>query len=394
MNMDVKVVSVSLKNLKNLKNSKNLRTAKGSVGASTKKNVFPAAIATTTLVVVANMLSVVIPVLVAVLAIAAPATARPLDPLTPIEMHWRLLQLQHAPWNHFVNETDVERDGRCIHSQLSLHVGDPVVVQTRQISVHHVRPDLPQQKVPLIIIVPTIEGASTLEEVIQNKLCNAGMASVVADVNADIQPTELPGWGHEDRNGRSSVLALRTILDWAEDSSRFDQAKLGMIGLSLGGITTALMAGVEPERLRAVVITVGGGNVPFILATSDNDKVSLLRERRMKFLNYQDVTRYEEDLRRSVTFDPFYFASLANKDRILMIMAKTDTKVPTLVQKELHEAFGRPESMIFNRGHVDAIVSMTFFHMGEVIQFMKTRFDGTKGLSPLAATTTMAVAPE
>lgn len=378
MNMGVKIMGVNLKNLRNV-NARAVFAARA---------VIPSVVSA----VVLTMAPVVIPILVAVLALVAPVEARPLDPLTPIEMHWRLLQLQHIPWNHSAKETKIERDGRCIHSQLSLDVGDPVLAQARQISVHHARPDLPQQKVPLVIVIPTIEGASTLEDVIQNKLCNAGMASVTADVNADIQPVELPGWGHEDRNGRSSVLALRTILDWAENSPRFDKAKLGMIGLSLGGITTALMAGVESERLRAAVITVGGGNIPFILATSDNDKVSLLRERRMKFLNYQDVTRYEEDLRRSVTFDPFYFAPLVNKDRILMVMAKTDTKVPTLVQKELYEAFGRPESLVFSGGHVDAIVGMTFFHMGEVIQFMRDRFDGKKGLLPLAAA--IAVAPE
>lgn len=306
------------------------------------------------------------------------AFGRALDPITSDEMNLRLAELQHSPWNGKFKEKDVEFDGYCYRSTLKMDVVDPQTGDTRNLKLYLYRPDV-DKKVPLVMVIPTLDGITVLEPSIAVQLCDSDIAAIIADVNNPIQPPELPSWGVEDKNNRSAILSLRTILDYAETDPRFERDQIGMMGLSLGGITTAMMAGVEPDRLRAVVITVGGGNLPYVMAESDNSKVTELRRRRMSYLGLRDVSEYEERLHESIRFDPMYFASRANRDRVLMVMAERDSTVPFSVQRDLFSALKKPDYMLFSGGHIGSLVSLTYLYLDTVIDFFKARFEGKMG---------------
>src|SRR5690606_31229816 len=158
--------------------------------------------------------------------------------------------------------------------------------------------------------------------------------------NQNTVPEEIPSWGFEDQNNRRAILSLRTIIDYIEGTPYFDSRKIGMIGSSLGGVTTSFMAGIEPQRISAFVIVVGGGNIPYTLSVSDNEKILELRRRRMAAEGLTDPEHYEDKLREILKFDPMYFASFAVRDKIFMALSRSDTKVPTLVQEDLFRAFG------------------------------------------------------
>jgi dienelactone hydrolase len=306
------------------------------------------------------------------------AVARPLDPIPPESRDQRLRELEHVPWLGPAQERQVGSEGGCTESALALNVGDPRTGEKTRLQVSLLSPG-GNQRHPLIIVVPTIEGVTPLEERIVSTLCEAGMASIIADVNDRNEPKDYPSWGHEDRVFRGAILKLRTLLDFAESDGRFDRDRLGIVGLSLGGITAALLAGVEPERLRATVVAVGAGNIPHVMSLSDNSHIVDLKRNRMRAAGLSTLEAYENQLRTSIAFDPIYFASRADRNRVLMVMAERDAKVPTVDQKQLFEAFGRPRSIKFPGGHVPTLVSLAYFQFGDVVEFLDDCFKQTSG---------------
>lgn len=302
------------------------------------------------------------------------ARARLRDPIPLEEIQERLALLQHSPWDGTFKQVALNSNMRCKFSRVEIPVTDPISGETTPVSLALVQPrDLTQT--PVIVVVPTIKGTTLVEYAAAGQLCYSNLAAIIADVTDNSQPEEMPAWGHEDRTNRDTILSLRTVIDFAEAFPEFDNSNIGMMGFSLGGISTSFMAGVEADRLKAVVMTVAGGNFPHALATSTNSEISLLRQRRMAHEKMSDVIEYEEKLHETVKLDPIYFAHLARTDRIFMIMGAKDTSVPYAVQRQLYDAFGQPEFFLLNRAHKGTILEVVGFHMKKIAAFFKSKFD-------------------
>ncbi len=302
------------------------------------------------------------------------ALAKPLFPLSPSDIQARAAELVQLPWSGKSTNKGTAVEGNCLMSKYTIEVEDPVDHSTRSYDILGQAPAAGPAPVPVVIIVPTIDGTRDfLEPVVARSLCNAGIGSLIADVN-DVKPPKVyPSWGAEDVNSRRAIVALRTVADLAERIPRFDKTKIGAIGLSMGGITTSLFASVE-GRLKASVIIVGGGNFPHILSSSDHWLVDELRTNRMKAAGFTTVDQYEDQLRASIHYDPIYFTPLANKQKIMMVMAESDVKVPYVDQREQFLAFGQPQSLTFTGGHVDTIIQMVYLYMDDVTTFLNNRF--------------------
>lgn len=299
--------------------------------------------------------------------------ALPIDPLPPKEMEARLQLLEHTPWAGPIVEENLEWDLFCYNSTVDLDVIDPLTQELKRLRVQITRPDV-RRKVPVVIIVPTIKGSSLLESAVASQLCDHGIASVISDVMDTTEPREMPSWETEDINIRYGILGLRTTLDFVQQFPAFEPDQVGVMGLSLGGIVAGLLATVEPERLRSVVIAVGGGNLPYILANSEEKRVRSLRERRMKHTRLPDKLAYEMELRKHITFDSLYFAPRAQTKRVFMIMADQDKLVPYSVQRDLHTAFGEPKFILHRGGHMGGLIGLVLSYMDPVIRFMKASF--------------------
>ena len=312
---------------------------------------------------------------------ASLAQAKPLIPISPEEVQLRLGHLVNTPWDgKSTNKGTTEEEG-CLMSTYSLDVVDSVTAQSKTFKLLVQSPKAASTPVPVVIIVPTIDGTrDELEPVVARSLCGSGIASIIADVNDVSLPKTFPAWGAEDVNNKWAMIALRTVVDFAQANPRFDKNKVGALGLSLGGITTAMFAGIEP-RLKASVIVVGGGNFPFILSASDHWHIEEMRTKRMEAAGFTKVEQYEDKLRETITFDPFYFASQANRENVMMVMAENDVKVPYVVQREQWEAFGKPTSLVFTGGHVSTIIQMVYLYMGDVTSYFDKRFAAVPALA-------------
>jgi dienelactone hydrolase len=309
-----------------------------------------------------------------VLSLAGQAGARALDSLEPAEVQRRLGELQHLRVHLRPTEMEDGTHGDCAKTRVSLQVMDPKRFGVSFVfDLTVIRPLNAKGPMPVMILIPTIEGITRVEQKLATNFCDMRVASIIADVNDNTEPNEYPAWGLEDQRNRMAIFALRTIIDYARNHPSFNPDKIGMMGSSLGGIIASFIAGMESERLAAVVTVVAGGNIPFILSKSDNKHVAKIREGRMKHAQVSSAEEYENRLRETVRYDPMYFAFSGRTDRMLMVMSTGDSKVPSEMQLELHRAFGKPKESMFTVGHVGTILGIAYMYFDTVGKFLREK---------------------
>lgn len=292
--------------------------------------------------------------------------------ITPVERQLRLAQLTHLPWSGEAKESEAKSALGCTVSDITLKVRSPEG-KNWNFTFTLVRPER-AKKSALVMLLPTIERLTPLEPTIAYQLCKAEYAVAVIDANENSQPQELPAWGHEDKVLRKTILTIRTIMDWAQADARIYKTKIALFGHSLGGITAALMAGVEPQRLKAVVIVVGAGNMPGVLTNSIYPRVAYLRWRRFAELGNISSEDYEKNLSENLKFDPLHFASRVKSDRLYFVMAAWDRSVPYEYQLQTHQAFGSPEYHLFSPGgHIDGLLRLSLLDFDKVEGFLNAK---------------------
>ena len=295
-------------------------------------------------------------------------------PLPPEKTIERLNELKYTPWNGKFLERIVNLNSPCKISRATIEIEDPKTKEKQSLLLRLILPKTSEAP-PAMILVPSIDGITILEPTVSARLCANGIATIIADINDTSLPKDLPAWDHEDKVNRKAIISLRTIVDFATQSPLFDHEKIGLFGTSLGGINAAFMAGIEPDRLKALVIVVGGGDLPHALATGNSAKISRLRSRRMLHEKITSVDEYEKILNQSVRYDPIYFAAQAKPENIFMAIGAKDRTVPYICQKTLHEAFGNPEYMVFNSTHIPSVIKTVLFSFHKIVDFLRRRLE-------------------
>lgn len=145
---------------------------------------------------------------------------------------------------------------------------------------------------------------------------------------------------------RQGVCDVRRASQWLASRPNVDPERLGVTGISLGGIVSSLVVSVDPEIKTAALLLAGGdlANVlwempetaPFRRAWSEAGKT------------VADLKALTEP------YDPLtYAAGMAGK-RILMIAGNVDEVIPPASARALWEAGGRPPIVWYDCGHYSA----------------------------------------
>ena len=143
-----------------------------------------------------------------------------------------------------------------------------------------------------------------------------------------------------------AILDIRRATAWLGAQRTVDERKLGVFGISLGGITGALATGVEP-RLHNTCLMLAGGDVGRIIWES--------KETRSARDAWLAKGRTREEFERIVAeVDPVRLAHRARGRRILMLNAKNDMVVPREATTALWEAFDKPPIVWYEGGHYTA----------------------------------------
>jgi cephalosporin-C deacetylase-like acetyl esterase len=154
---------------------------------------------------------------------------------------------------------------------------------------------------------------------------------------------------HETVAGMTqAVLDIRRAAAWLGERPEIDADRLGVTGISLGGIMSALSAAGEP-RFKKVAIYLGGGNLGTRIWEFDRPDAEQFRREWLA----AGGTR-ESFLETLAPIDPCTHGHLLKDRTVLMVAAKNDEVIPPESTRALWESIGKPELVWLDAGHITA----------------------------------------
>src|SRR5262245_27675528 len=139
---------------------------------------------------------------------------------------------------------------------------------------------------PVILILPIIGGGYPLERHFARFFASHGMAAVL--VRRD---KFLKGERFDQIDGllRQATIDARQAIDWMETQPEYDASRIGLFGISMGAIRGALLLPAEP-RIRAATLGLVGGDIPWILAHTEEPGIA---KRRRALMEKENLSRQE-----------------------------------------------------------------------------------------------------
>ncbi len=213
--------------------------------------------------------------------------------------------------------------------------------------------------VPVIFMLPPLGGMNQLDEKMAETFCNNNMAAILFTTTlTGLDSETLVPVSDHDHTHRRVASAIKGGMMLLRLLPQINHKKVGLFGVSLGGILGSVAYGVIPE-ITAATFIVNGGDLPFILAYSDQTSIVKLRNRRMEEQGFKTSEEYEAYLRKNLKLDPLHFASLISPVATRLYLSKTDKSVPSEKQMEYYRAIGSPkETSFFSLSHIQTIVSV------------------------------------
>ena len=236
-------------------------------------------------------------------------------------------------------------------------------------------------KSPVVLVLPMAGGGYAIERHFANYFANRGYAAVI------VQREKLPKEKQLIENLNPMMLRMvldhKRVIDWLETQPDIDAGKIGLFGISLGGIKAAILAPIE-NRIQAAMIGLAGGDVPYLLAHSTEPGLVKKRE---EFLKQYDLTveQAEVKLRTMITRDPLVYAPYVDPNKVLLVIARYDTVVPTEKGLLLKEKMGNPETIMLPSGHYTAVLSIPYIK-SQAFDFFEKRFQKADGKPPASIT--------
>ena len=163
---------------------------------------------------------------------------------------------------------------------------------------------------------------------------------------------------HTNQIMRQIVFDHKQAIDWIESRPELDASRIGVFGVSMGGIKSALISALD-QRIATSVIALAGGDLPYILAHTDERRI---KKERDTLLQEKDLTVQElqKELNEKIECDPINYAQYIDASKTLMILAYFDSTVHFHKGKELKEKIGNPETIYLLSGHYSAIIYLPY----------------------------------
>ena len=152
-----------------------------------------------------------------------------------------------------------------------------------------------------------------------------------------------------------AVLDIRRSVAWLAARDDVDPARIGIFGISLGGITGGLAAGIDPQ-IQHVCLLLAGGDIGRV--AYDSPELRKIRGELPK--TFPD----KETLIKTLSvIDPVTYASRAKGKHILMLNASHDEVIPKDCTLALWKGFGEPEIQWYSGGHYSVV-----FHLPRALE--------------------------
>lgn len=268
-----------------------------------------------------------------------------------------------------------------------LRANSPIL--TREVTITAANNSVPPVKIeyyapteatasPVILVLPMAGGVSSVERHFARAFVSRGWAAVI--LHRPKQDWNDGGLEALNEFLRQRVLQARLALDWVETRAELDARRVGVFGVSLGGIQGVLLSAAD-TRVTASVLGLVGGDLPYILAYSAEPGVKRLRA---TWLKRHHATRKElqQQLQDALTLDPNAFAPHVDPASVLLVLALCDRVVPFQKGWELRERMGKPETLLLPTGHYSAALYTPCIR-GVSVRFFARRFGGTDSTPPV-----------
>lgn len=246
---------------------------------------------------------------------------------------------------------------------------DPVDQSIFNVRAKVYRPSqISKKKIPAIFIIPPIVGETVLDRRMAKKFCKNGMATYILGLVKVLSPEqEIYDLNVHDNSYVRALAGVRAVLnDLTKDPEL--NGEFGVLGMSLGGMLAAYIAGREP-LIRANVLVVAAGNVPGVLAYSDQESVKAQRLKRMEIFRTPNQNSYKELLETLIPNDPINFAQNIQPKSSYLFIATNDTTVPSKYQQELRKKIRDPIVYEMRNNHFNAIVKAGTIHAEKITRF-------------------------
>lgn len=210
---------------------------------------------------------------------------------------------------------------------------------------------------PGVVVLHILGGDFLLSETIANHLAQHGIAALFV---------KLPYYG--ERRSRNSpqrmvsrvpaesvagmtqgVLDVRRAAAWLGGRKEVDARRLGITGISLGGIMSALSAAAEPQFQNVAIYLAGGRFAEFIWAHEHE----MAAEFRKGWLAAGGTKESFSELVGRI--DPASYGHLLKGRRVLMVAASHDEVIAPKSAEALWESIGKEPKLVWlDAGHYSA----------------------------------------
>lgn len=229
----------------------------------------------------------------------------------------------------------------------------PVVTPHENNNTVHCELFLPKkdEPVPGVIVLHILGGDFNLSRLFCAALAEKGVAALFLKMPY-YGPRQQPGVKRrmispnpaETVEGMTqAILDIRRATAFLAAQKEIDAKRLGIFGISLGGITGALATTAEPRLHNCCYLLAGGDLGKVALESKELDKI----RKELKF-TADDEAKFREVLD---AIDPVRYAASVKGKRILMLNAKSDEIIPKACTESLWVAFGKPEIVWYDGGH-------------------------------------------
>ena len=224
------------------------------------------------------------------------------------------------------------------------------VAENDTVHAEYFRPTGPGRR-PAVVVLHILGADFALSRYLAARLADRGVAALFV---------KLPYYGERRPNGsnqrflsddiersmnamRQGVGDVRRATAWLASRPEVDPSRLGVAGISLGGIVAALASAVDPTLDRAALILAGGGLDRILW---EMPEAARFRDRWVASgRTFADLHALTE------RWDPLTYADRLVGKQILMIAGTVDEVIPPGAARALWDAAGRPPILWYDCGH-------------------------------------------
>ncbi|MCH2206496.1 MAG: alpha/beta hydrolase [Lentisphaerales bacterium] len=159
---------------------------------------------------------------------------------------------------------------------------------------------------------------------------------------------------------RQMIIDHKQVMDKLQQL-KISQEEFAVIGVSKGGLKAALLSSLD-HRVKASVVAIAGGDLPHILAYSQEKGV---KKRRLNYLSKTAMSplEFHDAIKEKLKYDPLILAPYFNSQNMLIVNAYFDNCVPYYNGRLLVEAHPGCQEIVLFAGHYSALPTIPYLSL-------------------------------